>query len=120
MLKEFKEFAIKGNVIDMAVGIIIGAGFSTLVKSMVDDLFMPPLGTLMGGLDFTEKYLVLRQGASPAPYTTLAEAKAAGATVMAYGNFVNSVVAFFMVAIILFFVQKHMSINIPIIVLHKI
>ena len=109
MLSEFKEFAIKGNVIDMAVGIIIGAAFTTVVKSLVDDVIMPPLGFLMAGLDFAEKFFVLRPGATAGPYATLAQAKASGATVLAYGNFVNSVVALIMVAMVLFFVVRWMN-----------
>lgn len=106
MLKEFKEFAVKGNVIDMAVGIIIGAAFTTVVKSLVDDVIMPPLGYLTGGLDFVQKFVVLRVGSLPGPYPTLAEAKASGATVLAYGSFINAVVAFLMVATVLFFLVR--------------
>ncbi len=109
MLKEFKEFAIKGNVIDMAVGIIIGAAFTTVVKSLVDDVIMPPLGSLTGGLDFSQKYIVLRPGAAAGPYETLAQAKADGATVLGYGNFITAVVAFLMVAMVLFFVVRWMN-----------
>ena len=109
MLKEFKEFAVKGNVMDMAVGVIIGAAFTTVVKSLVEDVIMPPLGLLTGGLDFAEKFVVLAAGATPGPYTTLAQAKASGATVMAYGTFVNSVVAFLMVAAVLFFAVRWMN-----------
>jgi large conductance mechanosensitive channel len=109
MLKEFKEFAIRGNVIDMAVGIIIGAAFTTVVKSLVDDVIMPPLGTLTGGLDFAQKFVVLRAGATAGPYHTLAQARASGATVLAYGVFINAVFAFMMVAAVLFFVVRWMN-----------
>lgn len=102
MLKEFKEFAVKGNVVDMAVGIIIGAAFTTVVKSLVDDLIMPPLGAATGGLDFSEKFAVLLEGDPVGPYSTLVAAREAGATVMAWGNFVNAVVAFLLVSIVLF------------------
>ncbi|MFH1130337.1 MAG: large conductance mechanosensitive channel protein MscL [Pseudomonadota bacterium] len=109
VLKEFKEFAIKGNVTDMAVGIIIGAAFTTVVRSLVDDVIMPPLGFLMGGLDFADKFIVLRSGTTVGPYATLAQAKSNGATVLAYGNFINGIVAFLMVAGVLFFVVRWMN-----------
>lgn len=106
MFKELKEFAIKGNVVDMAVGVIVGAAFSTVVKSLVDDVIMPPIGVLTGGLDFADKFIVLQAGSTPAPYATLAAAKDAGATVLAYGTFINSLVAFVIVALVLFFVVR--------------
>jgi large conductance mechanosensitive channel len=109
MLKEFKEFAIKGSVTDMAVGIIVGAAFTTVVKSLVDELIMPLLSLLTGGLDFADKFAVLRPGPTTGPYTTLAEARAGGATVLAYGSFINSVVAFLIVALVLFFVIRWMN-----------
>lgn len=109
MLKEFKEFAIKGNVTDMAVGIIIGAAFTAVVKSLVDDVIMPPLGYLTGGLDFAQKFIVLSPGTTAGPYVTLAQAKSDGATVMAYGNFFNAVVAFSMASAVLFFVMRWMN-----------
>ena len=109
MLEEFKEFAIKGNVVDMSVGIIIGAAFTSVVTSLVEDVLMPPLGLAMGGLDFAEKYAVLAAGDPAGPYTTLAEARAAGATVLAYGSFVNSLVAFIIVAAVLFFAVRWMN-----------
>jgi large conductance mechanosensitive channel len=104
---EFKQFAIKGNVVDMAVGIIIGAAFTTMVKSLVDDLLMPPISLLTGGLDFSNQFLVLKAGAeTPEPYHTLAEAKKAGATVFAWGLFANTVVSFSIVSMVLFFVVR--------------
>jgi large conductance mechanosensitive channel len=106
VLKEFKEFAIKGNVVDMAVGIIIGAAFTTVVKSLVDDLIMPPMGAATGGLDFSDKYAVLVEGDPAGPYGTLVAAREAGATVLAWGNFVNSVVAFLLVSIVLFLIVR--------------
>ncbi len=109
MLKEFKEFAIKGNVMDMAVGIILGAAFTTVVKSLVDDVIMPPLGLLTGGLDFGEKFVVLGTGDVAGPFATLAEARAAGATVLAYGAFLNAIVAFLLVAVVLFFAVRWMN-----------
>ncbi len=107
MFDEFREFAVKGNVVDMTVGIMVGGAFGTVVKSVVDDLVMPPVSLLTGGLDFSNKFVVLREGASAAsPYGTLAQAQAAGATVVAYGAFINAVVAFAIVAVALFLVVR--------------
>lgn len=98
MLKEFKEFAMRGNVVDMAVGIIIGGAFGTIVKSLVDDVLMPPLGLLLGGVDFSNFFVVLKEGNPPGPYTALADAKAAGAVSINYGVFLNAVISFLIVA----------------------
>jgi large conductance mechanosensitive channel len=106
MLKEFKEFAIKGNVLDMAVGIIIGAAFGTVVQSVVKDVLMPPIGLLLGGVDFTDLFITLQQGAAPGPYATLAAAQEAGAVTINYGLFVNSVVSFTIVAFAVFMVVR--------------
>jgi len=103
---EFREFAVKGNVVDMAVGIMVGGAFTTVVKSVVDDLVMPPISLLTGGLDFANKFVVLREGTKAAPFATLAEAQAAGATVLSYGQFINTVVAFLIVAMALFMVVR--------------
>jgi large conductance mechanosensitive channel len=108
MLKDFKEFALRGNVIDMAVGIIIGAAFGTIVKSVVDDLLMPPIGLALGGVDFTNLFLTLR-GGEGAAYATLEEAKEAGAVTVNYGVFVNNVVSFLIVAVVVFLLVR--SIN---------
>jgi len=102
MLKEFKEFAMRGNVIDMAVGIIIGAAFGTIVKSLVDDVIMPPIGMLLGGIDFSDFFVVLKEGATAGPYAALASAKAAGAVTMNYGLFLNTVISFLIVAFSVF------------------
>ena len=102
MIKEFKEFAVKGNVVDMAVGIIIGGAFGTIVKSLVADVIMPPIGLLLGNVDFSELFLVLNSGSTPGPYMTLAEAQAAGAVTINYGLFLNSVVSFVIVAFAVF------------------
>ncbi len=102
MFKEFKEFAMRGNVIDMAVGIIIGAAFGTIVKSLVDDVIMPPIGLLLGNVDFSNFFLVLKEGKIAGPYASLAAAKSAGAVLVAYGVFVNSVISFFIVAFSVF------------------
>ena len=106
MLKEFREFAIKGNVVDMAVGIIIGASFTTVVKSVVDDIIMPPIGLVTGGLDFSDKFVVLKPGMGNGDYHSLLEAKEAGATLLSYGVFINNVVAFLIVALVLFFIVR--------------
>ena len=110
MLKEFKEFAMRGNVVDMAVGIVIGGAFGTIVKSLVDDVLMPPIGLLLGGVDFSDFFVVLKEGAkAAAPYHTLADAKAAGAVTLNLGLFVNSVISFTIVAFALFMVVKAMN-----------
>ena len=99
MLKEFKAFAMRGNVIDLAVGIIIGGAFGTIVKSLVDDVIMPPIGLALGNVDFADLFMLLKAGAkSPPPYATLAEAQAAGAVTLNYGVFVNAVITFLIVA----------------------
>ena len=110
MLKEFKEFALKGNMMDMAVGIIIGGAFGTIIKSLVDDILMPPLGMLTGGIDFTNKFMVLQEGATAAaPYATLAAAKDAGATVMSYGSFISNFISFLILAFAVFLMVKGMN-----------
>ena len=106
MIKDFKEFAIKGNVIDMAVGIIVGAAFTTVVKSLVDDLLMPPLGVILGNVDFSDKFLLLRSGSPEPPYVSVDQAKKAGATVLSYGQFINSCVSFLIVAFVLFLIVR--------------
>ena len=107
MLKEFKEFAMRGNVLDMAVGIIIGAAFGTIVNSLVNDVIMPPVGLALGGVDFTNMFVTLRDGAKAAsPYASLADAKAAGAVTLNYGVFVNSIISFLIVAFAIFMVVK--------------
>jgi len=102
MLKEFKEFAMRGNVVDMAVGIIIGGAFGTIVKSLVDDVLMPPLGLLLGGVDFSNFFAILKEGATHGPYASVAAAKAAGAVSVNYGIFLNSVISFMIVAFAVF------------------
>ena len=109
MLKEFKEFAMRGNVVDMAVGIIIGAAFGTIVKSLVADVLMPPIGMLLGNVDFSDLFLVLEPGKVVGPYASLAEAKAAGAVTINYGLFLNTVISFLIVAFAVFLVIR--SIN---------
>jgi large conductance mechanosensitive channel len=106
MLKEFREFAIKGNVVDMAVGIIIGAAFSKIVDSLVRDVIMPPIGLLLGGIDFSDLVLTLKAGAPAGPYATLAAAQAAGAVTINIGLFINSVISFLIVAWAVFMLVK--------------
>ena len=107
MLKEFREFAVKGNVVDLAVGIIIGGAFGTIVTSLVNDVIMPPIGLLIGGVDFTNLFVTLKDGAKAAgPYASLAEAKAAGAVTMNIGVFINAVINFLIVAWAVFLLVK--------------
>jgi len=109
MFKEFKEFAIKGNVIDMAVGIIIGAAFGTIINSLVADIIMPPIGMLIGKTDFTNIFLVLKEGKVPGPYETLAAAKAAAATSVNIGVFINTVISFLIVAFAVFILIRNIN-----------
>ncbi len=106
MLKEFKEFAIKGNMLDMAVGIIIGAAFGTIVTSLVNDVLMPPIGLALGGLDFSQLFLVLKDGTPAPPYATIATAQEAGAVTLNWGQFINHVISFLIVAFAVFMVVK--------------
>ncbi|MDD5532357.1 MAG: large-conductance mechanosensitive channel protein MscL [Syntrophales bacterium] len=109
MFKEFKEFAMKGNMVDMAVGIIIGAAFGTIIKSLVDDVIMPPVGLLLGGVDFSDLFLVLKSGEVAGPYATLAQAKAAGAVTLNYGLFANTIISFIIVAFAVFLLIKQIN-----------
>jgi large conductance mechanosensitive channel len=107
MFKEFKEFAMRGNVVDMAVGIIIGAAFGTIVKSLVDDVLMPPIGLLLGNVDFSNIFITLKDGAKAAgPYASVAAAQAAGAVTINLGLFINTVISFLIVAFSVFLVIK--------------
>jgi large conductance mechanosensitive channel len=109
MFKEFREFAMRGNVVDMAVGIIIGAAFGTIVSSIVADIIMPPIGLLLGNVDFANLFFVLKDGTVPGPYASLANAKAAGAVSINYGVFLNNVINFLIVAFAVFLLIR--SIN---------
>ena len=109
MFKEFKEFAMKGNVVDMAVGIIIGAAFGAIVNSLVTDIVTPIIGVITGGLDFSSRYLLLKDGNPPAPYATVAAAKAAGAVTINIGSFISLVINFLIVAFVLFVIIKMMN-----------
>jgi large conductance mechanosensitive channel len=106
MFKEFRDFAMRGNVVDMAVGVVVGAAFATIAKSLVDDIIMPPIGLLLGGVDFANLFLVMKPGANPGPYLKLADAKAAGAVTINYGVFINSIVSFLIVAFAVFLVIR--------------
>jgi large conductance mechanosensitive channel len=107
VLKEFKEFAMRGNVLDLAVGVVLGAAFGSIVKSLVDDVIMPPLGLLLGGVDFSNIFVTLKAGAKAAPpYATLADAKAAGAATLNFGVFVNTVISFLIVAMAVFLLVR--------------
>ncbi len=106
MLKEFKEFAMKGNVVDMAIGIIIGAAFGTIIKSLVSDVLMPPIGLMLGDVDFSNLFVVLKEGTTPGPYETVALAAEAGAVTMNWGVLINNIISFIIVAIAVFFVIK--------------
>ena len=105
MLKEFKEFALRGNVVDMAVGIIIGAAFTTIVRSMVDDIIMPPIGVVTGGVDFSNMFVAL----NGEHYNSLAQARQAGAPTVNFGVFINNVISFMIVAFVLFMAIKGMN-----------
>jgi large conductance mechanosensitive channel len=102
MLKEFKEFAMRGNVVDMAVGIIIGAAFGKIVDSLVKDLIMPPIGLLLGKVDFSNLFFVLRDGPTPPPYLSIDAAQKAGAVTFNYGLFINTLISFLIVAFAVF------------------
>lgn len=106
MIKEFKDFVMRGNVLDMAIGIVIGAAFGAVVKSFVSNVLMPPIGLLLGGTDFSNLFAVLKPGSAPGPYRTLDAAREAGAVVWPWGVFANEVVGFLIIAFAIFLVVK--------------
>ena len=106
MVKEFKEFILRGNVMDMAVGIIIGVAFGSVVNSLVADVIMPPIGLLLGKVDFANLFAVLKQGATAGPYASLAAAKTAGAVTLNFGQFVNTIINFVILAFVIFLMVK--------------
>ena len=109
MLSDFRQFIMRGNVVDMAVGIIIGASFGSIVKSLVDDVIMPPIGLLLGNVDFSNLFVVLKDGAKEAgPYASIAQAHAAGAVTLNYGLFINTVISFIIVAVAVFILIRSM------------
>jgi large conductance mechanosensitive channel len=111
MLKEFREFAIRGNVVDLAVGVVIGAAFGTIVTALVNDVIMPPVGLILGGVDFSNLFVVLKEGAkAPGPYATLADAKAAAAVTLNIGVFINTLINFTIVAFAVFMVVKAVNV----------
>ena len=106
MLKEFKTFALKGNMLDMAVGIIIGGAFGTIIGSLVNDVIMPPIGLMLGGIDFAQLFILLQAGETAGPYLTLDAAKEAGAVTINYGLFVNAIISFIIVAFSVFMLVR--------------
>ena len=109
MFKEFKEFTLRGNVVDMAVGIIIGAAFGGIVNSFVSDVIMPPIGLLLGNVDFSNLYIILKEGAVAGPFASLAEAKKAGAVAVSYGVFINTIINFLIIAFVVFLFIRNIN-----------
>ncbi len=109
MFKEFKEFAMRGNVVDMAIGIVIGAAFGAIVNSFVADVIMPPIGLILGNVDFSNMFIVLKEGEVTAPYENLAAAKAAGAVTLNYGVFINAVISFLIIAFAVYIVVRNVN-----------
>jgi large conductance mechanosensitive channel len=109
MFREFREFAVKGNVVDMAVGIIIGAAFGTIVNSLVADIIMPPVGMILGKTDFSNLFVVLKEGAAMGPYASVAEAKKVGAITLNYGVFINTIISFLIVSFSVFVLVKNIN-----------
>jgi large conductance mechanosensitive channel len=109
MLKEFKEFAMQGNMVDMAVGIIIGAALGVIITSLVNDIIMPPIGMLLGGVDFNNLYFLLQEGSPGLPYASLVDAQAAGAVTINYGVFINALISFLVIALAVFFLIRAMN-----------
>jgi large conductance mechanosensitive channel len=109
ILREFRTFALKGNILDMAVGVILGSAFSGLVKSMVDDLLMPPVGLLLGGVDFSNVFVTLKQGGLSGPYSTLAAARQAGAVTLNLGLFINTIISFGIVSTAAFILVRSVN-----------
>lgn len=107
--RDFRKFVTRGNLVDLAVGFTVGAAFTTIARSLVDDIIMPPVGLLMGQTDFKDYFVVLKQGATAGPYLTLAKAKAAGAVTLNIGMFVNALLAFFLVGLAMFMISSAMS-----------
>lgn len=106
MMQEFKKFIMRGNVVDMAIGIVIGAAFGTIIKSLVSDVIMPPIGLLLGGVDFANLYGLLKVGDPVGPYASLADAQAAGAVTLNYGLFINTIISFLIIAFVIFLIVK--------------
>ena len=109
MFKEFKEFVMRGNVVDMAVGIIIGAAFGAIVKSLVSDVIMPPIGLLLGNVDFSNLFLVIKQGAAAGPLASLADAQKVGAVTINYGVFIMTIISFIIIAFVVFLLIRNIN-----------
>jgi large conductance mechanosensitive channel len=110
MWNDFKAFIMRGNVMDLAVAVVIGGAFGTIVKSFVDDIIMPPIGLALGHVDFSNLYMLLKDGTkAPSPYASLADAKAAGAVTLNYGAFINNVIAFLIIALAVFMIVRMVS-----------
>ena len=109
MLKEFRDFAVKGNMLDMAVGIIIGAAFGTIVTALVNDVIMPVVGLFTGGADFGDMHMVLQEGSPAGPYATLEQAAEAGAVTLNWGVFINALISFLIVAFVLFLIIRNFN-----------
>ena len=109
MFKEFSEFLKRGSLIDMAIGIAVGTAFATIAKSLVDDIVMPPVGLLLGNVEFDDLYVLLRQGDPAGPYPTLEATREAGAVAIAYGNFINNVLAFLVIALVFFMILRSLN-----------
>ncbi len=109
MWEEFKKFIMRGNVVDMAIGVIIGGAFGAIASSLVTDVIMPPIGLLLGGVDFSNLFILLKQGEAPGPYLTLADAQAASAVTINYGLFFNKVISFLIVAAVMFVLIKALN-----------
>ena len=106
MPKDFKEFILRGNAVSMAIGVIIGIAFGTIINSLVNDILMPPIGLLLGKVDFSNLFVVLKEGAASGPYLSLGAAKEAGAVTLNYGAFVNTIINFLIIALVLFFIIR--------------
>ena len=102
MLKEFREFAIKGNVVDIAVGLVVGTAFGAIVSSLVSDVIMPPIGLVLGNVDFSNLFVILKEGTPPGPYPSLADVQKSGAVTINYGIFLNKIISFIIVAFAMF------------------
>jgi large conductance mechanosensitive channel len=109
MLKDFRAFILRGNVLDLAVAVVIGAAFGAIVKSLTDDVIMPPIGLALGHLDFSNLFVVLKEGTTPGPYPTVAAAHNAGAVTLNYGAFINSIVTFVIIAFCVFILVRMVS-----------
>jgi large conductance mechanosensitive channel len=109
MFKEFREFAMRGNVVDMAVGIVIGAAFGSIINSFVADVIMPPIGLILGNVDFSGMFVVLKEGKVAGPYETISAAKAAGAVTLNYGVFINTIISFLIIAFSVFIVIRNIN-----------